>query len=169
MENLFDITSLKKKLEDYEIEGEIDKYTFGVGKKYLLSSSIFFIVLLGVSIYSLYKQFTGLEKMSVLKIILGMILLLYVIISTVVLIRYKLIVDKNEIISSKIRVKFSEVDNLFFKIEKVKGQKFDRVLEVITKDRKSVKFILNINNLLLFLKIVEKRSNKKINFENEKH
>ena len=54
------------------------------------------------------------------------------------------------------------------KIDKVKGQKFERVLEVITKDKKSIKFILNIDNPLLFLKLVEKRSGAKIEFENGK-
>ena len=39
---------------------------------------------------------------------------------------------------------------------------------MITKDKKSIKFILNIDNPLLFLKLVEKRSGAKIEFENGK-
>ena len=65
-------------------------------------------------------------------------------------------------------MKLSNVKALFVKIDKVKGQKFERVLEVITKDKKSIKFILNIDNPLLFLKLVEKRSGAKIEFENGK-
>jgi hypothetical protein len=168
MENLFDMSTFEKNFEDYKIEGEIDKYTFRASKKYMISSSIFFIVLTGTAVYSLYKQFMGLEKMSAIKIILGVILLLYVIISTVVLVGYKLTVDKNEIANSRVRVKLSNVKALFVKIDKVKGQKFERVLEVITKDKKSIKFILNIDNPLLFLKLVEKRSGVKIEFENGK-
>ena len=168
MENLFDMSTFEKNFEDYKIEGEIDKYTFRASKKYMISSSIFFIVLTGTAVYSLYKQFMGLEKMSAIKIILGVILLLYVIISTIVLVGYKLTVDKNEISNSRVRVKLSDVKALFVKIDKVKGQKFERVLEVITNDKKSIKFILNIDNPLLFLKLVEKRSGAKIEFENGK-
>jgi len=168
MENLFDMSTFEKNFEDYKIEGEIDKYTFRASKKYMISSSIFFIVLTGTAVYSLYKQFMGLEKMSAIKIILGVILLLYVIISTIVLVGYKLTVDKNEISNSRVRVKLSDVKALFVKIDKVKGQKFERVLEVITNDKKSIKFILNIDNPLLFLKLVEKRSGVKIEFENGK-
>lgn len=168
MENLFDMSAFEKNFKDYKIEGEIDKYTFRASKKYMISSSIFFIVLTGTAIYSLYKQFMGLEKMSAIKIILGVILLLYVIISTIVLVGYKLTVDKNEISNSRVRVKLSDVKALFVKIDKVKGQKFERVLEVITNDKKSIKFILNIDNPLLFLKLVEKRSGVKIEFENGK-
>ena len=65
-------------------------------------------------------------------------------------------------------MKLSDVKALFVKIDKVKGQKFERVLEVITKDKRSIKFILNIDNPLLFLKLVEKRSGAKIEFENGK-
>ena len=154
MENLFDMSTFEKNFEDYKIEGEIDKYTFRASKKYMISSSIFFIVLTGTAVYSLYKQFMGLEKMSAIKII--------------VLVGYKLTVDKNEIANSRVRVKLSNVKALFVKIDKVKGQKFERVLEVITKDKKSIKFILNIDNPLLFLKLVEKRSGAKIEFENGK-
>ena len=95
MENLFDMSTFEKNFEDYKIEGEIDKYTFRASKKYMISSSIFFIVLTGTAVYSLYKQFMGLEKMSAIKIILGVILLLYVIISTVVLVGYKLTVESS--------------------------------------------------------------------------
>ena len=168
MNNIFDMENLKNKLELYKIEDEKNKYVFRANLRYMISSSIFFIVLTGTAVYSLYKQFMGLEKMSAMKIILGVILLLYVIISTVVLVRYKLTVDKNEIANSRVRVKLSNVKALFVKIDKVKGQKFERVLEVITKDKKSIKFILNIDNPLLFLKLVEKRSGAKIEFENGK-
>ena len=162
MENLFDMSAFEKNFKDYKIEGEIDKYTFRASKKYMISSSIFFIVLTGTAIYSLYKQFMGLEKMSTIKIILGVILLLYVIISTIVLVGYKLTVDKNEIANSRVRVKLSDVKALFVKIDKVKGQKFERVLEVITKDKKKIQIRLNINNELLFLKLIQNQIGKKM-------
>ena len=45
MENLFDMSACEKNFKDDKIEGEIDKYTFRASKKYMISSSIFFIVL----------------------------------------------------------------------------------------------------------------------------
>ena len=75
---------------------------------------------------------------------------------------YKLTVDKNEIANSRVRVKLSNVKALFVKIDKVKGQKFERVLEVITKDKKKIQIRLNINNELLFLKLIQNQIGKKM-------
>ena len=44
MNNIFDMENLKNKLELYKIEDEKNKYVFRANLRYMISSSIFFIV-----------------------------------------------------------------------------------------------------------------------------
>ena len=61
-ENMFDLYDLKKleeNLKTFEIEGEKDIYIFRGNKKYIISSSIFFITILFIALNSIYKIVLG--------------------------------------------------------------------------------------------------------------
>ena len=57
MNNIFDMENLKNKLELYKIEDEKNKYVFRANLRYMISSSIFFIIIVIIAGYSLYKLF----------------------------------------------------------------------------------------------------------------
>ena len=142
-ENMFDLYNLKKleeNLKTFEIEGEKDIYIFRGNKKYIISSSIFFITILFIALNSIYKIVLGAEKMTILKIILILVLLFYVMFAFISLIRYK--------------------------IFKVKGNRYDRYLEIIYDDNRMIKLRLNIDNYLLFLKIIQNNIKEKFIIKN---
>ena len=156
-ENMFDLYNLKKleeNLKTFEIEGEKDIYIFRGNKKYIISSSIFFITILFIALNSIYKIVLGAEKMTILKIILILVLLFYVMFAFISLIRYKIFIKGKEIISGKV------------KIDKVKGNRYDRYLEIIYDDNRMIKLRLNIDNYLLFLKIIQNNIKEKFIIKN---
>ena len=61
--------NLKNKLDKYEIKDEKNKYVFRADFKYMISSSIFFIIIAGIAIHSLYKGISGAERLTLIKII----------------------------------------------------------------------------------------------------
>ena len=70
-ENMFDLYDLKKleeNLNTFKIEGEKEMYIFRGNRKYIISSSLFFITILLIASYSFYKISMGIEKATILKI-----------------------------------------------------------------------------------------------------
>ena len=55
MNNFNNTKQLKEKLEKYKIEDDRNKYIFRANLKYVLSSSIFFIIIAFIAGYSLYS------------------------------------------------------------------------------------------------------------------
>ncbi len=83
-ENMFDLYDLKKleeNLNTFKIEGEKEMYIFRGNRKYIISSSLFFITILLIASYSFYKISMGIEKATILKIILIPVLFSYVLVS----------------------------------------------------------------------------------------
>ena len=77
-ENMFDLYDLKKleeNLNTFKIEGEKEMYIFRGNKRYIISSSIFFIIILFIALNSIYKIVSGAEKATLIKIILITVLL----------------------------------------------------------------------------------------------
>ena len=52
------------------------------------------------------------------------------------------------------------------KIDKVKGNRYDRYLEIISDDNRMIKLRLNIDNYLLFLKIIQNNIKEKFIIKN---
>ena len=168
-ENMFDLYDLKKleeNLKTFEIEGEKDIYIFRGNKKYIISSSIFFITILFIALNSIYKIVLGAEKMTILKIILILVLLFYVMFSFISLIRYKIFIKGKEIISGKLKINMDRIKTAIVKIDKVKGNRYDRYLEIISDDNRMIKLRLNIDNYLLFLKIIQNNIKEKFIIKN---
>ena len=166
MLELYDLKKLEKKLETFKIEGEKEIYIFRGNRKYIISSSIFFITILLISSYSFYKLLMGIEKVTILKIILISVLFLYVLVSFISLIRYKILIKNKKIILGKLKIDMNKINSATVKIDKVKGNRYDRYLEIITNDNRLIKIRLNINNELLFLKIIKNNIKKKFIIKN---
>jgi len=162
MNNFNNTEQLKDRLEKYKIEDDRNKYIFKANWKYMLSSSIFFIVIAFIAVYSLYKGITGIEKLTHIKVILIAILLIYVFAASFVLFSYKIVVENNEIVMKKLRVKMADIDKASVKIGKISVTRVDKVLEIITKDKKRIQIRLNINNELLFFKLIQNQIGEKL-------
>ncbi|MDO5088831.1 MAG: hypothetical protein Q4D53_03510 [Leptotrichiaceae bacterium] len=162
MLDLYNMENYEKRLEEYKIEDEKDMYIFRVNRRYIISSSIFFVMLLFTAFYSLYKGLTGAEKLTPLKSILIGILLIYTLFSAWTVFRYKIIIKKNFIISGKNEINMNEIKEAVIKIDRISTKKFDRFLEIITKDKKRIKYRLNMEKDLLFVKLIQKYTGNKL-------
>ena len=168
-ENMFDLYDLKKleeNLNTFKIEGEKEMYIFRGNKRYIISSSIFFIIILFIALNSIYKIVSGAEKVTVIKIILIGVLLVYVLFAFISLIRYKIYVKGKEIISGKLKINMDNIKSATVKIDRVKGNRYDRFLEIVSDDNRMIKFRLNIENQLLFLKIIQNNIKERFSIKN---
>ena len=161
MLELYDLKKLEKKLETFKIEGEKEMYIFRGNRKYIISSSLFFITILLIASNSFYKISMGIEKATILKIILIPVLFSYVLVSFISMIKYKIFIRDKEIILGKLKINMDKINLATVKIDKVKGNRYDRYLEIITDDNRLIKIRLNISDELLFLKIIQNNIKKK--------
>ena len=166
MFDLYDLKKLEENLNTFKIEGEKEMYIFRGNKRYIISSSIFFIVILFVTLNSIYKIVSGAEKVTVIKIILIAVLLVYVLFAFISLIRYKIFIKEKEIISGKLKINMDSIKSATVKIDRVKGSRYDRFLEIISDDNRMIKFRLNIENQLLFLKIIQNNIKERFSINN---
>ena len=166
MFDLYDLKKLEENLNTFKIEGEKEMYIFRGNKRYIILSSIFFIVILFVALNSIYKIVSGAEKVTVIKIILIGVLLVYVLFAFISLIRYKIYVKGKEIISGKLKINMDNIKSATVKIDRVKGNRYDRFLEIISDDNRMIKFRLNIENQLLFLKIIKNNIKERFSIKN---
>jgi len=166
MLDLYDLKKLEENLNTFKIEGEKEMYIFRGNKRYIISSSIFFIVILFVTLNSIYKIVSGAEKVTVIKIILIAVLLVYVLFAFISLIRYKIFIKEKEIISGKLKINMDSIKSATVKIDRVKGSRYDRFLEIISDDNRMIKFRLNIENQLLFLKIIQNNIKERFSINN---
>lgn len=162
MNNFKNTEQLKDKLKKYKIEDDKDKYIFRANSKYIISSSIFFIIIAFIAVYSLYKGMIGIERLTHIKVILIAILLIYVVVASYTLFSYKIIIQNDEIIAKKLRVKMTDIEKATVKIGRISATKVDRILEIITKDKKRIQIRLNISNELLFFKLIENKIGEKL-------
>ena len=160
MNNLINTENLKDKIEKYKIEDEKNKYIFRANLKYMISSSIFFIILVFIAGYSLYK---GLEKLTPIKITLIIILFGYVSIASFLLFNFKIVIENNEIFVKNLCIKMSDIERASVKVAKISSTKVDKILEIVTKDKKKIQIRLNINNELLFFKLIQNQIGDKLN------
>ena len=57
---------------------------------------------------------------------------------------------------------FEDIESASIKIIRVSSSKADKFLEIITKDKKRIQIRLNINNELLFLKLIQNKIGEKL-------
>ena len=162
MNNFNNTEQLKDKLEKYKIEDDRNKYIFRANLKYMLSSSIFFIIIAFIAGYSLYKGIAGIEKLTSLKIAFIVILFGYVIVASFLLFSFKITIENNEIFLKNMRIRMEDIESATIKIIKVSANKVDKFLEIITKDKKRIQIRLNINNELLFFKLIQNQIGEKL-------
>ena len=71
-------------------------------------------------------------------------------------------IEDNKIFLKKITINIEDIENASIKIIRVSSSKADKFLEVITKDKKRIQIRLNINNELLFLKLIQNKIGEKL-------
>ena len=152
-------------METFKIEGEKEMYIFRGNKRYIISSSIFFIIIAGIAIHSLYKGISGIEKLTPIKIAFIVILLGYVVIAGFLLFSYKIVIENNEIFVKNLCIKMSDIERASLKVAKISSTKVDKILEIVTKDKKKIQIRLNINNELLFLKLIQNQIGEKMDIQ----
>lgn len=165
MNNFINMENLKNKLDKYEIKDEKNKYVFRADFKYMISSSIFFIIIAAIAIHSLYKGISGAERLTFIKIIFIVILLGYVVVAVFLLFNFKIVIENNEISLRKIHISMENIESASVKIMRVNSSKVDKFLEIITKDKKKIQIRLNINNELLFLKLIQNQIGEKMDIQ----
>ena len=165
MNNFINMENLKNKLDKYEIKDEKNKYVFRADFKYMISSSIFFIIIAAIAIHSLYKGISGAERLTFIKIIFIVILLGYVVVAVFLLFNFKIVIENNEIFLRKIHISMENIESASVKIMRVNSSKVDKFLEIITKDKKKIQIRLNINNELLFLKLIQNQIGEKMDIQ----
>lgn len=162
MNKFSNIENLKNKLEVYKIEDEKNKYIFRANLRYIISSSIFFIIIVIIAGYSLYKGVAGIEKLNTVKIAFIVILFGYSIVASFLLFSFKIVIEDNKIFLKKITINIEDIESASIKIIRVSSSKADKFLEIITKDKKRIQIRLNINNELLFLKLIQNKIGEKL-------
>ena len=165
MDNFINMKNLKNKLNEYKVEDEKNKYIFRANFKYMISSSIFFIIIAAIAIHSLYKGISGAERLTFIKIIFIVILLGYVVVAVFLLLNFKIVIENNEIFLRKIHISMENIESASVKIMRVNSSKVDKFLEIITKDKKKIQIRLNINNELLFLKLIQNQIGEKMDIQ----
>ena len=165
MDNFINMKNLKNKLDEYKVEDEKNKYIFRANFKYMISSSIFFIIIAAIAIHSLYKGISGAERLTFIKIIFIVILLGYVVVAVFLLFNFKIVIENNEIFLRKIHISMENIESASVKIMRVNSSKVDKFLEIITKDKKKIQIRLNINNELLFLKLIQNQIGEKMDIQ----
>ena len=165
MDNFINMKNLKNKLNEYKVEDEKNKYIFRANFKYMISSSIFFIIIAAIAIHSLYKGISGAERLTFIKIIFIVILLGYVVVAVFLLFNFKIVIENNEIFLRKIHISMENIQSASVKIMRVNSSKVDKFLEIITKDKKKIQIRLNINNELLFLKLIQNQIGEKMDIQ----
>ena len=58
-----------------------------------------------------------------------------------------------------------DIEGASVKIMRVNSSKVDKFLEIITKDKKKIQIRLNINNELLFLKLIQNQIGEKMDIQ----
>ena len=92
-----------------------------------------------------------------------MILFGYVAGATFLLFNFKIVIENNEIFLKKIHISMENIESASVKMIRINSSKVDKFLEIITKDKKKIQIRLNINNELLFLKLIQNQIGEKMN------
>ena len=162
MNNLNNTENLKDKIENLKIEDEKNRYIFRASLRYMISSSIFFIIIASIAAYSLYKGIIGTEKLTAIRIAFIVIIFAYVVIASALLFGFKIVIENDEIIMKKVRIKMKDIESATLKVIKMGSGKADKFLEIITADKKRIQMRMNISNEVLFLKLIQNQIGEKL-------
>ena len=56
----------------------------------------------------------------------------------------------------------ADIERATVKIAKISSTKVDKILEIVTKDKKKIQIRLNINNKFLFFKLIQNQIGEKL-------
>lgn len=91
-----------------------------------------------------------------------MIIFAYVVIASALLFGFKIVIENDEIIMKKVRIKMKDIESATLKVIKMGAGKADKFLEIITADKKRIQMRMNISNEVLFLKLIQNQIGEKL-------
>lgn len=132
---------------------ESNKYIFKNNRKYMISSTIFFTLIVAVAIIGIYDLMV-ISKVFDYRIILYLGLIGYGIYGFVKIYSHKIIIENKNIIYKKQKINISEIESATVKIMKISSNKLDRCL-VVKLMNKDYVYRLNLDGVYRFLQIIE--------------
>ena len=130
-----------------------EKYIFKNSVKYMFTSTIFFVLIVAITIIGVYDLLI-VSKTLDYRIILYLGLMVYGIYGFLKMYSHKIIVENNNIIYKKQKIDILEIESAVVKTMKISSNKLDRCL-VIKVDNKQYIYRLNLEGVYKFLQIIE--------------
>ena len=130
-----------------------EKYIFKNSVKYMFTSTIFFVLIVAITIIGIYDLLI-VSKTLDYRIILYLGLMVYGIYGFLKIYSHKIIVENNNIIYKKQKIDILEIESAVVKTMKISPKKLDRCL-VIKVDNKQYIYRLNLDDVYKFLQIIE--------------
>ena len=130
-----------------------EKYIFKNSVKYMFTSTIFFVLIVAITIIGIYDLLI-VSKTLDYRIILYLGLMVYGIYGFLKIYSHKIIVENNSIIYKKQKIDILKIESAIVKIMKISSKKLDRCL-VIKVDNKQYIYRLNLDDVYKFLQIIE--------------
>ena len=130
-----------------------EKYIFKNSVKYMFTSTIFFVLIVAITIIGIYDLLI-VSKTLDYRIILYLGLMVYGIYGFLKIYSHKIIVENNNIIYKKQKIDILEIESAVVKTMKISSNKLDWCL-VIKVDNKQYIYRLNLDDVYKFLQIIE--------------
>ena len=130
-----------------------EKYIFKNSVKYMFTSTIFFVLIVAITIIGIYDLLI-VSKTLDYRIILYLGLMVYGIYGFLKIYTHKIIIENNNIIYKKQKIDILKIESAIVKIMKISSKKLDRCL-VIKVDNKQYIYRLNLDDVYKFLQIIE--------------
>ena len=140
-----------------------EKYIFKNNVKYMISSTMFFVLIVAVAIIGMYDLLI-ISKTFDYRIILYLGLTAYGMYGFFKIYSHKIIIENNNIIYKKQKIDILEIESAIVKIMKISPKKLDRCL-VIKVDNKQYIYRLNLEGVYKFLQIIESYTKDKFIIE----
>jgi hypothetical protein len=147
----------KEGFENYKNNNKIDNnykgnYVFKNSKKYMFYSTIFFLLIIIVSVIGIYDLVMVLKKIDY-RIVLYLGLFIYGVYGFIKIYTHKITIENNNIIYKNQKINIADIESATVKIMKISTNKLDRCLVVKYQDKQYV-YRLNLDNVYKFLNII---------------
>ena len=140
-----------------------EKYIFKNSVKYMFTSTIFFVLIVAITIIGIYDLLI-VSKTLDYRIILYLGLMVYGIYGFLKIYSHKIIVENNNIIYKKQKIDILEIESAVVKTMKISSNKLDCCF-VIKFDKKQYIYKINIDDVYKFLQIIESYTKDKFIIE----
>lgn len=146
-----------------KVDNPSEEKIYRLSSLYFIRNIIFVIVLLVPSINVLFGlRYSNIDFSLIFTLLVEILIYTYIFYLLNTIFKYKIIVNKNEIINSKTVIRIKDIEKLSIKVSKISRRYNERVLSIITKDKKEYLFRLNISKNIRFIKQISILSNLEV-------